>query len=409
MTAAIGACLLLLGCSPTVTVYYRMSPRRIEISKQVSPPLLYALAVRTAPDVVDVHLKHSNRVAMRRVLHYNSAAIIYEHSQSVFSEVIEFVEGLGMLMIPITWGARFFDDEQDTPEKQVVRHRGYLLALLDPTTSALTGGTHVEPVVKQQIFSDAPVTREYEIRIPAPKVNVTFRVLDEAKNELARGSAITDPYGELQIRGALERAVAVELSTGGAAIVVPIQPRATPVAAAPIEPATMPHALVGAELTNEGWAKRNQGTSSSTSLPRVTLMLDVARLPSSNWNFSGEVRLHPKISVGGLVWRESISDDHLHDITVTRILEIGGYVRYYVEGNVGTGTHLGLEWLSGLSSTSDPLDLTSYGLTLGYKHAFNWGTTFELATSLLYVKIDGSQSPVLPWRSLVHVNVGWSF
>lgn len=412
MTAAIAACLLLLGCSPTVTVYYRTSPRRVEISKQVSPPSLYALAARTTPGVVDVRLKRTHRVTMRRVLHYNSAALIYDHSGNVLAEAIELVGGLVMLAIPFTWGLEFFAAEQDTPDRRVVRHRSYLLAFLDPTTSALTGGTHVEPVVKQQIFSDAPVTREYEIRIPAPEVNVAFRVLDEARNELVQGSATTDPYGELQIRGALERAVAVELSTGKAVIVVPIQPSATWVAAAPIEPAAMPHALVGTELANEGWAKRNPGTSSSAFIPRVTLMLDVAQLPSSNLNFSGEVRLHPKISVGGLVWRESTFDDLLHDTTVARSLEIGGYVRFYVKGNVGEGTHLGLEWLSGLPSASDPLELSSYGLTFGYKHTFDWGITFELATSQLYLKIGDPRTPrsaVSQWRPLGHVNVGWSF
>jgi hypothetical protein len=412
MIAAIAAYLLLLGCSPTVTVYYRTSPRRVEISKQVSPPSLYASAARIAPDVVDVRLKRTYRVTMHRVLHYNAAALIYDHSGNVFAETIELVGGLVMLAIPFTWGLEFFAVEQDTSQRRVVRHRSYLLAFLDPTTSALTGGTHIEPVVKQQIFSDAPVMREYEIRIPAPEVNVAFRVLNEARNELVQGSATTDSYGELQIRGPLKRAVAVELSTGGAVLVVPVQPSATPVAAAPIEPAAMPHTLVGAELANEGWAKRNPGTSSSTLVPRVTLMLDVTQLPLSNLNFSGEVRLHPKLSVGGLVWCESTFDDLLRDTTVARSLEIGGYVRFYVKGNVGGGTYLGLEWLSGLSSTSDPLELTSYGLTLGYKHTFDWGVTFELATSQLYLKISDPRTPrsgASQWRPLAHVNVGWSF
>jgi hypothetical protein len=408
MPVAIAACFLFLGCGPTVTVYYRTSPRRIEISKQVSPPSSYALAVRAAPDVVEVHLKRTNRVTIRRVLHYNSAALIYEHSRDVLNEALEFIGGLCLIIVPITWGATFFPDEQDTPEKRVVRHRGVLLAYLDPTTSALKGGTHVESVVKPQIFSDAPITREYEIRIPAPEVSVAFRVLDQARNELARGSATTDPYGQLQIRGDLERAVAVELSTGGAVVIVPIQPSATPVVPAPVELAAMPHALVGAKLANEGWAKRNQGTS----LPRVTLMLDVAHLASFDFMLSGEVRLHRKISVGGLIWRESISDDLLLGTTVARFLEIGGYLRFYVKGNVGAGAHLGLEWLSGLSSTPGPLDLTSYGLTLGYKHTLDGGVTLELATSLQYLKI-GDPLALQPggsrWRPLGHVNIGWSF
>lgn len=408
MPVTIAACLLFLGCGPTVTVYYRTSPRRVEISKQVSPLSLYALAIRSAPNVVEVHLKRTNRVTIRRVLHYNSAASIYEHSRDVFNEASELFYGLCSIIFPITWGAQFFPAEQDTPEKRVVRHRGVLLAYFDPTTSAFKGNTHVEPVVKQQIFSDAPFTREYEIRSPAPEVSVAFRVLDEARNELARGSATTDSYGELQIRGALKRAIAIELSMGGDVIVVPIQSSVTPLAAAPIEPAAMPHALVGAELANDGWAKRNRGTS----LPRVTLMLDVAQLPSFNLNFSGEIRLHRRMSVSGLVWRESVSDDRFFGTTVARFLEIGGSLRFYVKGNVGAGIHLGLEWLSGLSSTPGRQDLTSYGLRLGYKCTSHWGITFELATSLRYLKINDPltlQSLVSRWRQPVHINLGWSF
>jgi hypothetical protein len=124
--------------------------------------------------------------------------------------------------------------------------------------------------------------------------------------------------------------------------------------------------------------------------------------------------------VGGLVWRESISTD-LFGTNEAPLLEIGGYLRFYVKGNFGAGAYLGLQWLSGTSSTPGPLDLTSYGPTFGYKFTVHLGglggplrgrQTFELAASLHYLRISDPltlQSLGSRWRPLGHINLGWSF
>ncbi len=105
-------------------------------------------------------------------------------------------------------------------------------------------------------------------------------------------------------------------------------------------------------------------------------------------------------------------------ITEAQFLEIGGYSRFYVTGNFGAGTYLGLQWLSEASSTPSPLDLTSYGPTFGYKHTFRLGgplrgrQTFELAASLHYLTISNPLTPqnlVSRWRPLGHINIAWSF
>ena len=54
-------------------------------------------------------------------------------------------------------------------------------------------------------------------------------------------------------------------------------------------------------------------------------------------------------SLGVLVGRGSFLSDLLPDALAIRLDEIGGYVRYYLTGHVGTGLHLGLEGVRGFS------------------------------------------------------------
>ena len=419
LLAAIAVCRLLLGCNhithqPSLTVYQRTSLRRVEVSKQVSPPSLYALAVRVAPEAVDVHLKRLNQVTLRRILHYNSAAIVYDHSHSFINEAGEIGLGLLVLMtspwihrvVPAAlWSAS--PKTKYMPDIKLVRHRNYLVALLDPRRSVLANNVRVEPVVRPQIFSDAPIVREYEIRVPASEVDVAFRVLDEAGHALAQGSATSDPYGELQLRGALEHAVAVELSTGGIVIAVPIQSSATPETAAPVEPAAMPSTRASAAPTN--------GRARGSASPRLTLMIDIWRLVSFHFTVFGEVRLHRKLSVGGLFQREPVIYESPSGIHETQRSELGGYLRYYVRGNVGTGIHVGLEYLHGLNDLapgSGTLVPASYGLTVGYKRTLDCGRTVELA---LASRRRSTGDSVVPQdrdndgNADVHINVGWSF
>jgi len=411
---AIAVCWILQGCGRTLTVYYRTSPRRVEVRKQVSPSSLFALAVRTSPGEIDVHLKQASRVTLRRSLYYNATAIVYDHSGNAGIEALEMLTGLMVAAFPVMfWDVQSQVDGQDTIDRKVVRRRNMLLGLLDPTTSVLANQTRVEPVVTEQIFRDRPVVREYEIRVPAPSTAIAFRVLDPASNELARGSVMTDPYGELQIRGAFPRAVAVELSTEGAgAVVVPIQPTTAVTDAAAVESAAIPRMRTSAVLTNDGWARRSQAGGL---LPHLTWTLDILNLSSGGPTLFGELRLGRKQSLGVLVGRESFSSDLPLDARASRLDEIGGYVRYYLTGHVGTGLHLGLEVVRGFSdigSGTGRLSLISCGLTFGYKYTLDWGFTFELVTSQRWLKLGDPVAPRLldwDWKPTSHASVGWSF
>lgn len=421
--ARIALCLLLLNCGPTLTTYSRTSPRRVEISRHVSRPSLYALAVRAAPDRIDVRLKHVNRVALRHIMHYNSAAIIYDHSGSVINELYEMIVGFAVVagfVMGISASQNTFDgaqlltvgtqragfDGSDTRDERVVWHRRYLLALLDPTVSVSTNRVRIDPVVKQQIFSDTPIVREYAIRLPSSEVVVSFRVLDEAEHELVRGSATTNSYGELQIRGALEHAVAVELSADGSVIVIPIQPNSAPVATTPVVRAAMPRALAAVRRADDNRVKWNKDSH----LPRLTLMLDTWRMFSSGFSIFGEVPLHRKLSVGGLVGLESVSPD---PFVPELVAAVGGSWRFYVIGHVGEGLHLGLEGLRGFRGIvpgSDTVNIASFGLTIGYKRIVRCGRTFELAIGRRLQMIDDSMGPwEYSWQWRPQINVGWSF
>jgi len=402
---AITTYFLLFGCGPRdslLTVYYRTSPRRVEVSKQASLSSLFALAMQVNPGAVEVHLKRASRVTLYRVLHYNSAAFVHDQSGSTFDKAFEILAGVFIVTFG-NWdfGARV--DGQDTPERKVVRRRGFLFTLLNPMTSA-SANPRIEPIVKEQIFSNPPITREYEIRLPAAEVVVAFRVLDETRHALASGLATTNPYGELRIQGALKNAVAIELSMDGTVIIAPIQASTKPASTTPIEPAAMPHALVSTTLANDGWASE---TKNDKLLPRVTLTLDLAHLLSSNVTLFGEVRLYRKISVGGLVGRESISEALSPGAHSTRINIIGGYMRYYLT-HMGTGAYMEFEGLRGFGDSvpgTDTPEFVGYGGTLGYKHIVYWGLTLELGISLQLLSSITAKIP----EPVGHINLGWSF
>lgn len=394
--AAIATCFLFFGCGPrfpAVTVYYRTSPRRVEVIKQVSPSSPFASAMRVGPGAIDVHLKRASRVTLHRVLHYNSTAIVYEPISALYKG-LEILGGLWLVMWG-EWDVGARVDGQNTSERRVVRRRGHLLAHFDPTTSAVLSNIRTESIVKEQIFSNPPVTREYEIRLPASEMVVAFRILDEAKNELARGLATTNPYGELHIQGALENAVAVELSTDGTVIIIPIQASPKPPSTAPVEPAAMPHALASTALANDGWGRRSEDDF----LPRVTLTLDIARLLSSDFTLSGEVRLYRKISVGGLAGRESFRDDLSPGARETKINVIGGYMRTYAI-DVDRGPYFEGKYLRGFNDITSGTDTLGVEFGLGLKYTFYGGVTVDLGGGWRYLS---------DFKILGHINLGWSF
>jgi hypothetical protein len=88
-------------------------------------------------------------------------------------------------------------------------------------------------------------------------------------------------------------------------------------------------------------------------------------------------------------------------------------LRFYVIGHVGEGLHVGWEGFRGFSGIvpgSDTVDITSLGLTIGYKHIIHCGRTIELAISRRYQMIDYSMGPRdYGWQWRPQVNIGWSF
>jgi hypothetical protein len=143
-------------------------------------------------------------------------------------------------------------------------------------------------------------------------------------------------------------------------------------------------------------------------------MIDILALPSPYFTVFGEVRLHRKLSVGGIFRREQLFLQFPMGQREIGINELGGYLRYYVKGDVGTGIHLGLESLRGLGDpVPGPITLErSYALTVGYKRTLDCGRTFEVATARRYVISGDSMGLERLLSGSIedyHVNVGWSF
>jgi len=410
---ATALCSLALGCAsrgPTLTVYHRTSPRRIEVDKRSTRSSLFALATHRDSRRVDVHVKRESRVSLRRVLHYNAEALIYDPSEHALLEIVEMVMGLFVLLEPGLWGIPARLDGRDTSTRKLVRHRSALLALLDPTTSVLANNIREVPVVSDPIFSDPPVVREYQIRVPAAGLTVAFRVMDETRRELAWGSRITDAYGELQIAGPLDHGVAVELTAEGVVIVVPIQPATTPPAGRN-EPTMTSAATAKPPLANEGWARWRDDTDR---LPRVSLMLDAAGLAYREVMLFAERRLGRRWSAGGAVAREWLSRSGEAPANAALIHDVGGELRLYPFAHMGTGFHVGLEAAIGFSDQRQhgTLDVTACGMTLGYKHTFDVGLTFDFLLDYRFVRFvdptTGGEDSWSPWPR-GRASIGWSF
>lgn len=409
----IAACITALSCGRTLTVYHRTSPRDVVVERDVSQPELFAFAMRRDASI-DVHFKRERRVRLHRVMQYNALAVIYDHSHSVWVEASEMLLALLALAtiptIPAIGGLGSGIEGTDTETRKVVRRRGWLAGLFDPTTSVIQNNIRTEPVVPEQIFSAPSTVRAYDIRVPVPDVKVAFRVLDDAGIALAAGQSTADSYGELRIDGAFERAVAVEIAVPaeGAVLVVPLE---TPVAADPprVDPAML-RVAADTTLINEGWARRHNELHI---LPRVALTVDVARLRSLEGWMLGEIRVLPTLSVAGIAGREAVSWDSLNGPRHMLVTSGGGSLRWYAFGHFGTGLHVGIEALYGLGDdTAQPrkLKLTSYGPTLGYKYTFNCGLTAEFVVVERLMALD---DPATGWRELdgvlLRVDLGWSF
>ena len=402
-------CSLVLGCGgPTLKVYYRTSPRRVATTRPVSSPsALSAIASRQGPRAIDVHVKRVTAVSIRRVLHYNSSVMIYGPSGSLALELLEELLGVLSLMAPALWGVGTHDGAP-TATRKVVRLVSPIRALLDPTVSVFGNDIRDIPVVEEQVFSDEPVVREYDIRVPSSAIRVEYRVLDVTRHELAGGTALTSRYGELRIEGDLEAAVAVELIMEGAdgvAIVVPVQ---APVASAAPAVGRPPVARsdVRPLLANDGWA---QWSESSHLVPRINLMTDLESLAGGNLVVFGELRLARRWSVGVQVADEAIKDRLPPSAGETRIRQLGALSRLYVLGDVGTGIHIGLEGMVGIDSR---LALTSYTPTLGAKYTLDCGISMEITYGARHLSVnapDEAEPLVSDWLGRAYLNVGWSF
>ena len=440
-----------LGCSETLIVYHRTGPRRVEVQKRASPTSLLASAVHGAPGAVEVHVKRSSRVTLRRVLHYNATALVYGHSGNFLNEMGETFLGVMMLsMAGAFWDVGDRLDGPDTSTRKTVRKRRFFLALLDPTTSVFTNNMRTEPVVKEDVFQDPPVVREYEVRLPAAKTAIEYRVLDEGANELARGSATTDLHGEVVVEGLPDRAIAVEVTADRQTVVAPILARVTPapgdaggaeggsrglvripgetvagdpapatqpVSPAPIavaaaaEPTRVVRAGLAGRLANEAVADVAQP------LPHVALTMDLASLMLNvpEYRFCADVRLFRWLSLTPMFAYQTFSYMSGFVVETQKSYDFGAQLRLYVVGNFRKGLYVGGEGdYTYVDVDPTPIHLREFkgGPFLGYKYTFDFGMTLNVSFGYRYEHIDygadDPDPPLVEWDTFGHFDVGWS-
>jgi hypothetical protein len=280
--------------------------------------------------------------------------------------------------------------------------------MFDPTTSVFSSNIRTEPIVKEQVFSDPPAVREYEIRLPAAGTRVDYRLLDDAGREVQRGSKTSDVHGEV-LAEAAETAIAVEVIAEGKTLVVPIL--ATP--AEPVaRPAPQRVTAPTPALINEGWTILRKQTRK---LPHVFVALDGAATMFSGVGASLEVRITSKLSAAALISRV-VAGYNLTDGSELEgtAVEGGGQLRYYALGDFGRGLHLGVEATRGtidIELGSGTRNRTRFGGFAGYKYTTDVGFTANLALGFRSETDDDVMGGNLLQSTDLfgHLEVGWSF
>ncbi len=226
---AVAVCLAVasVACGPTVSIYNRTSPRRVEVSKQTANAAMRYRAARTADGAVELVAKRSSDVRLTRVVHYNATRIDYDNTYNPFLELVEMVIGIEMLVMPtVFWDNLNFGRETDS--RKVVWHSRWMFAMANPLRGGMFLHTSVHPSVPENVFKAQPVVREYVVRLPAASFEVSYRALDDGGAEVARGAVTTNLYGRASIAAVPPTAIALELSAAGETAVIVIDGGAEP-------------------------------------------------------------------------------------------------------------------------------------------------------------------------------------
>jgi hypothetical protein len=212
--------LMLAACGPTLTIYERTAPTRVDIAKQASPPVLH-LRARRSGDGIELVAKHARDLRITRVVHYGAASI-ERLGGNPLVELLELPIGLLFLAVgPSQWETPVQYD--DTATSKMVVNTNWLVAMINPFQTAIGYRLRATPTTDAQVFRDPPIVRELEMRLPVPNLAIRYRMLDAGARSLGDGTIATDAFGRAAIANAAT-AIAVEVTVDGKTVTIPVEP-----------------------------------------------------------------------------------------------------------------------------------------------------------------------------------------
>jgi hypothetical protein len=214
---------LVAGCGPWMSIYHRGSPRRIDVEKAPSQPVLRWRAVRTATGVELVG-KRERDVRVRRTVHYAATRFDWVSNRNPLLELLELP--IGVIALAVVPEAALFMTSgfgPDTESRKIVLHDSQLVAAANPFQRGLVGMRGRVSRSDADVFVDPPRVRSYIVRLPAPRLAVRYRALDEGEQEVAAGAVTLDGLGRVQLEAVPETAIALELTAEGTTAVVLIE------------------------------------------------------------------------------------------------------------------------------------------------------------------------------------------
>ncbi len=208
----------LAGCHGlSYTGYRRGAPKRIDIERTPTEPVIIGKAVRTTGTEVRVRLLAFREVVLERTKHY--AALELE-GRATGNPILEPVE---WLLAPfLSFFPRNLGYDGRTRDYRATWTMEPMILALSPAHSVFTARFTVK-IADGEPFPSRTSYRRHNMYLPVYDQTVRYRVLDDARTELSAGTLTTDVHGTAIIPDVPARAVGIELTGAGVSIVLPVE------------------------------------------------------------------------------------------------------------------------------------------------------------------------------------------
>jgi hypothetical protein len=220
--AAAALALAFAACGPWATSYQRDSPRRLDVHKTASAPVLRWTARRTGT-TVELIAKHERDVRVTRTLHYTALVAEFRSNHNPFYELLDMALALTALPFPASWWPVATLAPGDTESRKFVIHNSQTLAGINPLQTGIFGMSIDQVESDADVFADPPRVRDYRVRLPAVGVAVTCAALDDAEQVIASIEVTTDRYGRATLAEVPATAIALRLTAEGTTAIIALE------------------------------------------------------------------------------------------------------------------------------------------------------------------------------------------